>query len=98
MPHEAYELKSGTVITIIEYQCSACDAIDRVKYFQGEQFSPALNCWNCGRGKNLKMHEQVATGEGMFKTPGEIPVPEPYVPTFTPPSEQEPPTSEVTVE
>lgn len=56
-------------VSYIKYQCTKCESEDTVKLFPGESAPQALNCWNCGSGREYgpgHVHEQVFGRVGML--------------------------------
>lgn len=61
-----------SAVMYVEFQCSKCESKDTIKLFPGESAPQALNCWNCGAGREYgpgHIHQQVFDKVGMLPIP-----------------------------
>jgi Zn ribbon nucleic-acid-binding protein len=50
----------------IEYKCNKCGEKDTLKLWPSERVPAAVNCWNCGSGREYPdVTQQIMNGAGM---------------------------------
>lgn len=54
-----------TTWSTVNYKCHNCGETDSDGVLEGKSPVMALNCWNCGAGKNLDPMQQFAAKKGM---------------------------------
>lgn len=62
------------IMRYVRYRCENCGAEDTDKLFPHEQPVPALNCWNCHKGRQYpNAVEQSMAQVGMLLVPDDEP-------------------------